>query len=134
VLKAETVQEAAALGWRHTTGSTKDIYLTLRGLLMSDISPKELHGPINIAKVAYQHAGMGLPQFVLFLGLISINLAVINFLPIPVLDGGHMVFLLWEGLARRRPNERVVAAATYCGLFFVLGLMVFVIYQDIFGH
>lgn len=134
VLKAENVQEAVALGWRHTTGSTKDIYLTLRGLLMSDISPKELHGPINIAKVAYQHAGMGLPQFVLFLGLISINLAVINFLPIPVLDGGHMVFLLWEGLARRRPNERVVAAATYCGLFFVLGLMVFVIYQDIFGH
>jgi len=134
VLKADNVQEALALGWRHTTGSTKDIYLTLRGLLTSDISPKELHGPINIAKVAYQHAGKGLPEFVLFLGLISINLAVINFLPIPVLDGGHMMFLLWEGLARRRPNERVVTAATYCGLFFVLGLMVFVIYQDIFGH
>jgi membrane-associated protease RseP (regulator of RpoE activity) len=45
-----------------------------------------------------------------------------------------MMFLLWEGLARRRPNERVVAAATYCGLFFVLGLMLFVIYQDIVGH
>jgi regulator of sigma E protease len=134
VLKADSVQAALALGWRHTTGSTKDIYLTLRGLLMSDISPKELHGPIKIAKVAYQYAGKGLSEFVLFLGLISINLAVINFLPIPVLDGGHMMFLLWEGLARRRPNERVVAAATYCGLFFVLGLMVFVIYQDIFGH
>ena len=134
VLKAESVGEAMALGWRHTTGSTKDIYLTLRGLLTSDISPKELHGPINIARMAYHQAGMGLAQFMLFLGLISINLAVINFLPIPVLDGGHMVFLMWEGLARRRPPERVVAAATYCGLFFVLGLMVFVIYQDIFGH
>lgn len=133
-LKAESVSEALALGWRHTTGSTKDIYLTLRGLLSSDISPKELQGPINIARVAYRHAGMGLAQFVLFLGLISINLAVINFLPIPVLDGGHMVFLIWEGLARRRPPERVVAAATYCGLFFVLGLMMFVIYQDLFGH
>jgi regulator of sigma E protease len=134
VLKAENVSEALALGWRHTTGSTKDIYLTLRGLLTSDISPKELQGPINIARVAYHQAGRGLSEFVLFLGLISINLAVINFLPIPVLDGGHMVFLLWEGLARRRPNERVVAAATYCGLFFVLGLMMFVIYQDLFGH
>lgn len=134
ILKADSVGEAIALGWRHTVGSTKDIYLTLRGLLLTDISPRELQGPINIAKVAYAHAGQGLSAFVLFLGLISINLAVINFLPIPVLDGGHMVFLLWEGLARRRPNERVVAAATYCGLFFVLGLMMFVIYQDIFGR
>lgn len=133
-LKANSVEDAVALGWRHTMGSTKDIYLTLRGLLFSDISVKELQGPINIAKVAYHSAGKGLSDFVLFLGLISINLAVINFLPIPVLDGGHMMFLLWEGLARRRPNERVVAAATYCGLFFVLGLMMFVIYQDIFGH
>ena len=133
-LRADTIGEAVALGWRHTTGSTKDIYLTLRGLLTSDISPKELHGPINIARAAYHQAGRGLSEFVLFLGLISVNLAVINFLPIPVLDGGHMVFLMWEGLARRRPNERVVAAATYCGLFFVLSLMMFVIYQDLFGH
>jgi regulator of sigma E protease len=57
---------------------------------------------------------------------------VINFLPIPVLDGGHMVFLIWEAVIRRRPNERVVAAATYCGLAFVLGLMFFVIYIDLF--
>jgi regulator of sigma E protease len=127
ILKADNVSDALALGWRHTTGSMKDIYLTLRGLLVSDISTKELHGPIRIATVAYDQAGRGLSEFVLFLGLISINLAVINFLPIPVLDGGHMMFLLWEGLARRRPNERVVAAAPYCGLFFVLGLMMFVI-------
>lgn len=134
VLKANNVSEAVALGWRHTADSTKDIYLTLRGLFSRTISVKELQGPINIARIAYHSAGKGLSDFVVFLGLISINLAVINFLPIPVLDGGHMVFLLWEGLVRRRPNERVVAAATYCGLFFVLGLMMFVIYQDIFGH
>ena len=134
LLKADSVGEAAELGWRHTVNSTKDIYLTLRGLVMGNISPRELHGPINIAKAAYHQAGMGLAQFVLFLGLISINLAVINFLPIPVLDGGHMVFLLWEAVIRRKPNERIVAAATYCGLFFVLGLMCFVIWLDLFGH
>jgi regulator of sigma E protease len=134
VLKAESPGEAVALGWRHTVNSTKDIYLTLRGLVTGNISPRELHGPINIAKAAYQQAGMGLSQFILFLGLISVNLAVINFLPIPVLDGGHMVFLMWEAVIRRRPNEKVVAAATYCGLFFVLGLMMFVIYLDLFGH
>ncbi len=134
MLKADTIGAAAELGWRHTANSTKDIYLTLRGLVTGNISVRELHGPINIAKAAYHQAGMGFSQFVLFLGLISINLAVINFLPIPVLDGGHMVFLLWEAVIRRKPNERIVAAATYCGLFFVLGLMCFVIYLDLFGH
>ena len=133
-LKAESVNDAIALGWLHTTNSVKDIYLTLRGLIAGDISPKELHGPIGIATMAYAQADVKLSQFILFLGLISINLAVINFLPIPVLDGGHMVFLIWEALARRKPNERVVVAATYCGLAFVLGLMVFVIYIDLFVH
>jgi regulator of sigma E protease len=134
LLKAQSAGEAVDLGWRHTVNSTKDIYLTLRGLLTGNISPRELHGPINIAKAAYQQAGRGLSEFILFLALISINLAVINFLPIPVLDGGHMVFLMWEAVIRRRPNEKVVSTATYCGLFFVLGLMMFVIYLDLFGH
>ncbi len=133
-LKADSVGDAIELGWLHTTNSIKDIYLTLRGLVAGDISVKELHGPIGIAQMAYAQADVKLSQFILFLGLISVNLAVINFLPIPVLDGGHMVFLIWEALSRRKPSERVVVAATYCGLAFVLGLMVFVIYIDIFVH
>ena len=131
-LKADSVADAAALGWRHTTNSIANIYLTLRGLLTGQVSYKELQGPIGIVKVAYRSADVGLPSFLLFLGLISVNLAVINFLPIPVLDGGHMVFLAWEAVTRRPPNERIVAAATYCGLLFVLGLMLLVIYLDIF--
>ncbi|MGH7128877.1 MAG: site-2 protease family protein, partial [Planctomycetaceae bacterium] len=59
---------------------------------------------------------------------------VINFLPIPVLDGGHMVFLIWEGITRKRPSERVLVAATYVGMALILGLMVLVIYLDIFEH
>ena len=133
-LKADSVGDAVTLGWLHTTNSIKDIYLTLRGLVSGDISFKELHGPIGIAEMAYAQADVKLSQFILFLGLISVNLAVINFLPIPVLDGGHMVFLIWEALTRRKPNEQVVVAATYCGLAFVLGLMVFVIYIDLFVH
>ena len=76
-------------------------------------------------------ASSGLPEFLIFLGFLSVNLAVLNFLPIPVLDGGHMVFLIWEGLTRRRPNERVYATAMYLGLLFVLGLMGWVFYLDI---
>jgi regulator of sigma E protease len=130
--QAQSFGQALAMGGRYTLHSVEDIYLTLRGLFTRDISPKGLSGPIGIAKVAYSFASVGLPHFVLFLGLISINLAVINFLPIPVLDGGHMVFLLWEGLFRRKPSEKIVATATYCGLAFVLGLMIFVIYLDLF--
>lgn len=130
--KANDFAAAISMGWNHTTNSITDIYLTLRGLITRDISHKGLSGPIGIATMAYDMASLGLPYFVLFLGLISVNLAVINFLPIPVLDGGHMVFLLWEGLTRRKPSEKVVATATYAGLIFVLCLMFFVIYQDIF--
>ncbi|MBC8114948.1 MAG: site-2 protease family protein, partial [Candidatus Saccharimonas sp.] len=62
---------------------------------------------------------------------LSVNLAVLNFLPIPVLDGGHMVFLLWEAITRRRPSEKIVIGASYIGMAFLLSLMIFVIYLDI---
>lgn len=130
--KADGIGEAASMGMTYAINSMEDIYLTLRGLFMRDISPKGLSGPIGIAKLAYTFASFSLTHFVLFLGIISINLAVINFLPIPVLDGGHMVFLLWEGIFRRKPSEAVVATATYFGLAFVLGLFIFVIYLDLF--
>ena len=129
--QAESVGEAFALGWHQTGDSMMDIYLTLRGLFSGNISPKELHGPIGIFSIGVQIAESGLSQFLLFLGFLSVNLAVLNFLPIPVLDGGHMVFLIWEGLTRKRPNERVYATAMYFGLLFVLGLMGWVIYLDI---
>src|SRR5207248_2822053 len=66
----------------------------------------------------------------LILGMISINLAVINFLPIPVLDGGHMVFLLYERLRGRPAPEQVRYAATFVGLALIGSLMLFVLYLD----
>lgn len=130
--KAESAGEALAMSWTHTRNSVIDIYLTLRNLFTGDLSVGSLHGPIGIAKTASIFAEEGLADFLLFLGLISINLAVINFLPIPVLDGGHMVFLVWEAITRRKPSERVVIAATYVGLAFVAGLMLTVLYVDLF--
>ena len=134
VQKAKHFGQAMLMGMSHTRNSMLDIYLTLRNLIARELSYKELHGPIGIAQVAYEVTKQGLSKLLLFLGFLSINLAVLNFLPIPVLDGGHMVFLAWEGISRRRPSERVMIAATYCGLAFVLGLMLLVIYLDIFVH
>lgn len=133
-LKAESFSEAIVMGTNRTKTNIVQLYLTLRSLFRGDVSVQELHGPVGIASVAYQAAEQGIARLLLFLGFLSINLAVLNFLPIPVLDGGHMVFLMWEAVTRKRPSERVLVAATYAGMIFVLSLMVLVLYLDIFVH
>lgn len=130
--KADDFAGAIGMGLDYTGDSVIQIYLTLRSLFTGDLSIKGLSGPIGIANIAWQFAKQGFSDFLLFLGLISVNLAVINFLPIPVLDGGHMVFLIWEGVTRRKPSEAVFRWATNLGLLFVMGLLITVIYIDLF--
>ncbi len=132
--KAESISESFSMAVDHTRSSCLNIYLTLRSLCTGRLSIKELHGPLGIASAAFYVASEGIVPLLLFLGFLSVNLAVLNFLPIPVLDGGHMVFLLWEGLTRQKPSEKVLAGATYAGLVFLLGLMVLVLYLDLFVH
>lgn len=132
IRKAESVSDAAEMGATYTLNSIRQVYLTLRGLVLGDISITLMSGPIGIAQVAYQSAEMGFTRFLLFLGLISINLAVVNFLPIPVLDGGHMVLLLWEGVTRRKPNEKIVGILTWMGLCLLLTLIALVVFLDLF--
>ena len=129
--QAEGIIVALQMGMGQTETTLMRIWLTLRSLFTGDISVTELTGPIGIARVAYSFAEQGLSRLLQFLAFLSFNLAVINFLPIPVLDGGHMVFLTWEAVTRKRPSERVLIAATYCGLAFVLVLMVTVIFVDL---
>ena len=134
IRKAKNLGVACEMGARKTYDSITEVYLTIRSLVRGDMSYKNLHGPLGIAKFAYIMADQGPALFLLFLGAISMNLAVINFLPIPVLDGGHMVFLLYEGITGKKPTERVIATATYIGLALVLTLMVTVICLDLFVH
>ena len=132
--KADTIGDACAMSIKHTRTSALNIYLTLRSLVTGRVSYKELHGPIGIAKTAYRFAQEGWVAMLLFLGFLSVNLAVLNFLPIPVLDGGHMVFLIWEACTRRKPNEKILIGATYVGFAFLLCLMALVLYLDLFIH
>lgn len=132
--KARTISEAWQMSTHYTFKQAMNIYLTLRSLFTGQVSAKELHGPIGIATAAVAIVEHGLAPLMLFLGFLSINLAVLNFLPIPVLDGGHMVFLIWEAISRRRPSEKVVIGANYAGMAFLLGLMVFVLILDLFVH
>ena len=130
--KAETFSEAVGLGMRYTKTSGINIYMTLRSLFQRNLSPRALSGPLGIVKIGYAVADQGPSKLLMFLGFLSINLAVLNFLPIPVLDGGHMVFLIWEAVARRKPSTRVINFAHGIGLIFIISLFVFVLYLDIF--
>jgi regulator of sigma E protease len=132
--QAENIGEAVTLGFRRTRDSIFEMWFTIRGLFSGRISPKALGGPIRIADTAYHFSKQGIPDLILFLGILSVSLSVLNFLPIPVLDGGHFAFLCWEGIRGKPPSERVVVAATYVGLAFVLSLMVFVLYMDISSY
>lgn len=130
--KAESFSDAVHLSVRKTRNTTIEIYKTLRSLIRGDLPPSSLSGPLQIANIGYRVAQRGLSDLLVFLGFLSINLAVINFLPIPVLDGGHMVFLIWEGITRRKPNAKVIGWAHGMGFLFIITLFVFVMYLDVF--
>jgi regulator of sigma E protease len=134
LVKADGVAQAIAMGTRDTTNSIKQIYQTLLAIMTGRISVKGVAGPIGIAEIAYAKASLDIYSLLLLLARISINLAVINFLPIPILDGGHMVFLLYELVRGKAASEQVRVAATYLGLAVIVSLMVFVIYLDLSRH
>jgi regulator of sigma E protease len=130
ILKADSVWEALLLGMDYTLNTMTTVYLTLRGLILRDLDADLLSGPLRLGYTAYV-VSEDFMTLLRLIGLINVNLAVVNFLPIPVLDGGHMVFLLYEGIFRRKPNERLLEAITRVGFACILALMGFVIYLDI---
>ena len=127
--KSQEIGDAFFLGVRETKEGIGQVMMTLRRI--HQLFPS-LGGPGTIAMVATSEASQGIPRLLVFLTLLSANLAVLNFLPIPVLDGGHMVFLLYEGIVGKPVNERVAFGLTMLGLSFILCLMVFVIGLDIY--
>jgi regulator of sigma E protease len=128
---ADGAGNALVLGWYRTIRFVKTVYQNLYGMVVGRISPKTLSGPLTIATVSYRFAGEDVWQFLLFIGMISVNLAVVNFLPIPVLDGGHMVFLIYEKVTGRPVPERLFAVLMWAGLVMILLMFVYVIRNDI---
>ena len=131
IVKAGSWSAAFARGRSRTLEELAGVYRFLQKVTQSEISPRLLGGPIAIAQQAGKSAEEGFGRFLLFLTMLSANLAVVNFLPIPVLDGGHMVFLVYELVTGRPPSERVVIALSYAGLFMLLGLLTFVFGLDL---
>jgi regulator of sigma E protease len=110
------------------------IFLTLDSLwkmIAGDLSVKNLSGPITIAKVAGVSASGGLESFIQFLALLSVSLGVLNLLPVPMLDGGHILFNLAEAVTGKPLPERVQTVAMQMGIVMLFSLMAVAFYNDI---
>lgn len=127
---ANSFTEQLSLGLDETVDNLLLVVRFLRKL-GTQVPATMLGGPGTIAAAAGGAASQGISSLLIFLTMLSANLAVVNFLPIPLLDGGHMVFLAYEGLRGRPANERVVVALHTAGFVFLIGLMLFVIGLDI---
>ena len=107
------------------------ILQTLGGLLTSETSPKQLVGPLGIAQLSGGAAQIGMVALFTLMAMISLNLGILNLLPIPVLDGGHIFIMALEGLSRRNFSVRIKEKIQLAGFVVLLMLMVTVIYNDL---
>jgi len=131
IRRAKSLGEAIPLGLLETKKAMSQVYVFLNKLASQQIGTNQLGGPGMIIYAAGSSAQAGLPELLIFLTMLSANLAVVNFLPIPVLDGGHMVFLVYEAIFGKPPSDRIVVTLSYMGLFLILGLMLYVTGLDI---
>jgi regulator of sigma E protease len=123
--------KAVALGWQQSVITIKTEALGVWQIVTGQRSTRELGGPIKIAKFSGEQLSLGWASFVGFVALISINLAFINLLPIPALDGGHLAFYAAEAVRRKPASARSQEWAFRTGIAFVLALMLFVTINDI---
>jgi regulator of sigma E protease len=123
--------EGLVEGWKATLSSSTQIVRTVRGLFSGRISRREVGGPIMIGQLAGETARMGLDPFIAFMALISINLAILNLLPVPVLDGGQFLFLLAEAVIRRPLPLKLRERLTAVGMILIVLLMGLAFSNDI---
>lgn len=129
--RREDLAGALSAGWQTSLNMLRTTGQTLARLVTGDVAAENLGGIVSISVLTYQFADTGFTKLLFFLGLLSINLAILNILPIPVLDGGQIVFLLLEKLNGGRLSERFLNAAQLAGLLAIVALVLYVTYNDI---
>ena len=123
--------QAVWLGARQTFALTTNILSYLGEMIVGDRSAEELGGPLKIAKLSGQMAQGGLDNLIFFMAALSVNLGLINLFPIPLLDGGHLLFMAAEAIRGRPLDERTQEYGFRFGLILVLILMVFATWNDL---
>jgi len=112
-------------------GTSVGFYFFLKGLFVGETSISDLTGPVGIAGLVGEARKLGLSYLISFTAFISVNLAILNLLPLPALDGGRLLFVLIESVSRRRIPARIANALNSLGFALLLALMVVVTYRDI---
>ena len=123
--------EAVVLSVQRNVESAGLIFQTVWGLITRETSPKQLMGPVAIAQLSGESAQLGWIPLLSLMAMISLNLGLLNLLPIPILDGGHIFIMALEGVARRDFSARVKEKMLLAGFVVLMMLMVTVIYNDL---
>jgi regulator of sigma E protease len=126
-----TPLEAVRLSVEQNVESSGLIFKTLAGLFTGETSVRQLQGPVGIAQLSGESAAEGLLPLFSLMAMLSINLGILNLMPVPVLDGGHILILLLEGVARRDFSMAVKEKMLLAGFVVLMMLMVTVIYNDL---
>jgi len=111
---------------------TSRLFMVLKGLIVGKYSLRTLGGPIMIAQVAGKAAKTGISELLSLMAFLSLQLGIINLFPIPVLDGGHIMFFGIEAVQGRPLSERFMSIAQQIGIVLLITLMVLVTYNDLF--
>jgi regulator of sigma E protease len=131
VSKPLEVENSLAYAWDKTVWASGLIFGGVQRLISGAVPAKELGGVISIVKITADASAQGWMPVLFFAALISVNLGVLNLLPIPALDGGHIVFNLYEMIFRRPPTEEMLVRLTVGGWAILIGLMFLGIYNDV---
>jgi regulator of sigma E protease len=123
--------DALRIGVQQTYGVIIASLDGVRQIVAGNVSPANLQGPVGIAQVSGETASRSGIEFILLIALISTAIGLMNLFPIPMLDGGHLLFNLYEAFAGQQPPDRVREIAGALGLATVLSLMLFATYNDI---
>ena len=131
ILRGENVVDALWIGLHKTYYFVLQVYKTMERMIFTrSLGVESVSGPLGIIDMGGRVAQAGMVKFLFFLAIISANLAVINFLPLPIVDGGLMVFLLIEKIKGSPVSMKVQVATQVVGLFLIIGAFLFVTYQD----
>jgi regulator of sigma E protease len=130
-LQFHSIKEYLAHAWHESVWATSLIVRSIQKLISGIIPADQMGGIISIMDVTSKAYSIGFTTLLGLMALISVNLGVLNLLPIPALDGGHVIFSLYEMIFRRAPSEKVFYYLTLAGWIFLLSLMAFTTYNDL---